>query len=147
MSEATELNPNIPPASPAAPATAYGTRKRKLVGLLLLLMATWPIIGMYYEFYIGDSTAISYLIQLGAAVIVYFWCRYDAAEIRKRIPRPISTAIIVIPIIGFPIYKVRIKRTPMGEAISLTGFWLLLFIGIHYGTAYLFYYVMVTLGL
>lgn len=74
------------------------------------------------------------------SLIVYFWCRFDAAEMGKKIPWLISAAILIVLTIGFPIYLVRLKRFPMGKAISITFFWILLYMGIFYSSAYLMYF-------
>ncbi len=82
------------------------------------------------------------LMWLMVSVLVYLWCRYDAAERGRRIGLGLSFTIVMALMIGFPWYLIRVRRYPMGHAISLTFFWMLICVGVSFAGYYSTFWVL-----
>lgn len=72
----------------------------------------------------------------------FTYARYDAAERGYKIGRALSFIIAMFMTIGFPWYLIRVRRFPMGKAISVTFFWMLLFVGVSFAGAYLLHSIL-----
>lgn len=97
------------------------------------------VLGMLMEAYGFEQSDT--LLGLLVSLLVYLWCRYDAAERGRRIGRGLSFTIAMLLMIGFPWYLIKVRRYAMGQAISVTFFWMLICVGVSFAGIFFFSWI------
>src|SRR5262249_33577365 len=113
-----------------------GDRKKRSIALwgfvvLSALSGAADLIFHYITIWSKESWTMSTVI---GALLIYTWCHYDALVYKQLIPRSLKFCIVLLAIVGVPIYLVR-SRGWLGAA--RVGFGipvLLLSIGVYYGS-------------
>ena len=80
---------------------------------------------------------LSILMSISSICLLYYWVIYDARLRNYRIPKWIKYLIILITIIGLPIYFWR-TRSIKDFCLNIGGYWLIVFYSFCYlAAAYL----------
>ena len=137
------------PAPPGAVASDRTQHFKKIKRRLLFLFALGSFLQPIFVL-LTPENQLPPLQLVGALIlslIVYLWCRYDAAEVRRKIPRLVLLLIILAAAIGFPIYLAAIRRYTFGHAVSIMLLWCLIYIGLYCGGLFTFYYLFQWAGI
>lgn len=101
----------------------------------LLLLGLWAAIGGCLNAWFYDSDRLVYTLgilnSLGAIALIYFWIIYDAKSRSYRIPQLVKYLIILLSIVGVPIYFWQ-TRNIKDFCLNIGGLWLFAFHSVIY---------------
>lgn len=110
-------------AAPVQPRQDYAAKKQRILVWLLIWSA---IMGAIAGLLTEDDLAIELLISLPWLCLCVYWCHVDAQERNFRLGRFMRLTLILIFLLGFPIYLFRSRGIKGG----LTLMWSIAFWGI-----------------
>lgn len=110
-------------AAPVQPRQDYAAKKQRILVWLLIWSA---IMGAIAGLLTEDDLAIELLISLPWLCLCVYWCHVDAQERNFRLGRFMRLTLILIFVLGYPIYLFRSR----GMKGWLTLMWSVAFWGV-----------------
>lgn len=98
------------------PATEYARRKRRIVIMLLVYSA---IIGVLSYYLPEENAPLDFLIGAPVLILGLVWCFTDAAEHKHRIGGPMSVLLVLVFIVGLPIYLLQTRGIDAPKSLVL----------------------------
>ena len=93
--------PEITEGDADTPAVDYAAKKRRIV---LMLLAYSAILGVISCFLPEEDTPLDFIVALPLLILGISWCFTDAGERDHRIGRLMKLVLVLLFIVGFPIY-------------------------------------------
>lgn len=118
-------------------------RKHKILclGILFFIFFAWGILSGLVDPGIPSMQIrnllgfVNFLLCITGILAVLFWCRFDAREHRCRLSKRLSAVIVLIAIVGVPIYLIKSRGMGKGIVAILLFFLFLLSLSIISGVA------------
>ena len=117
---------SLPPAE-SQPAEDFSKAKRRR---LIWILALAVVAGIASEVFTDAERELLVLEAIGFAALVASWCSVDARERGDRIGKLQFIAIILIPIIGLPVYLFRTRGLRGFVSILLAMLFYALLVGV-----------------
>lgn len=99
-----------------------GMKKRRII---ILLIAYSAILGVIDCFRMEGDKGLDLVLSLPALILAITWCYWDASERGHRIGRMTKLTLILMFMVGFPIYLFQTRGWGAFKALGMT---LLLFV-------------------
>ena len=93
--------PDIREGDADAHTVDYAAKKRRIV---LMLLAYSAMLGVISCFLPAEDTPLDFIVGLPFLILGISWCFIDAGEREHRIGRLMKFALVLLFIVGFPVY-------------------------------------------
>ena len=122
----------------------YGAKKRRII---LMLLACSAILGAISIFLPEDDRVLDFVVGLPLLILGISWCFTDASEHDHRIGRLMNLMLVLLFILGFPLYILRTRGIGGFKTLGLTVFLVAIMVACAYSTALAALYVGNAVGL
>jgi len=95
----------------------YAVKKRRI---LMLLLAYSAILGVISVFLVEEDRVLDFIVGLPLLILAISWCFTDAAERDHRIGRVMRLLLILLFILGLPIYLLQTRGIRAFKTFGLT---------------------------
>lgn len=99
------------------PSVDYAAKKRRI---LMLLLAYSAIVGVVSCFLPLEDRALAFIVGLPLLILGISWCLTDAAERDDRIGRLMTIILVLIFIVGLPIYLLQTRGIGAFKSLGWT---------------------------
>lgn len=99
------------------PFVDHARKKRRI---LILLLAYSAILGVVSCFLPEEDRALDFIVGLPLLILGISWCFTDAAERDHRIGRLMTFLLVLVFIVGLPIYLLQTRGIGAFKSLGLT---------------------------
>lgn len=117
----------------------YASQKRRIV---MMLIAYSAVVGVVACFLPDGDTTLDFVVGLPLLILGIQWCFIDARELGYRIGRPTKVILVLLFMVGFPIYVFQTR----GFRGVKTLFFALLVVGLMFAIVFATEYATLCVG-